>query len=73
MRMQRALVTPAIALMIVLGSAGIAVGADVPLIEAVRTADPSAVKTLLNRHVDVNAPQADGTTALHWAADGDNV
>jgi uncharacterized protein len=70
---QRAPLTWTIALMIVLGSAVIAAGADVPLIEAVRTADPEAVKTLLNRRVDVNAPQADGTTALHWAADGDNV
>ncbi len=49
-----------------------AAGAETPLINAVKAADKAAVRTLLNRRVDVNAPQADGTTALHWAADGDD-
>ena len=39
----------------------------VPLVEAVKHADASAVRTLLDDRVDVNAPEADGTTALHWA------
>ena len=49
-----------------------AVFAEVRLVEAVKAADKAAIRTLLNERVDVNAPQADGTTALHWAADGDN-
>jgi ankyrin repeat protein len=44
-----------------------AVGADVPLIAAVKRADAGAVKGLLQQHADVNVAEADGTTALHWA------
>ena len=29
--------------------------------------DTAAVQKLLAQHADVNAPQADGATALHWA------
>jgi len=47
-------------------------GAAQRLIDAVKSADTAAVRALLDRHVDVNAPQEDGTTALHFAADGDN-
>jgi uncharacterized protein len=46
--------------------------AEVPLIDAVKAADKTAVRALLKTRVEVNAPQADGTTALHWAADGDD-
>ena len=38
-----------------------------PLIEAVRNQDHDAVRALLAEEVDVNAPQPDGATALHWA------
>jgi len=35
--------------------------------DAVMKGDRAAVRSLLQRHTDVNAPQADGATALHWA------
>ena len=46
---------------------------DVPLIDAVRSADADAVRALLERSIDVNAPAADGATALHWAVHRDDV
>jgi ankyrin repeat protein len=36
--------------------------------DAVMNQDPSAVRALLAKKSDVNAAQADGTTALDWAA-----
>ena len=41
---------------------------DLPLVEAARAADTDAVRVLLERDVDVNTAETDGTTALHWAA-----
>src|SRR4029078_12302943 len=38
-----------------------------PLVDAVKAGDKAAAIVLLERRVDVNAPEADGTTALHWA------
>jgi ankyrin repeat protein len=40
---------------------------DVRLIQAIKAGEQSAVQALLAARVDVNARQADGTTALHWA------
>ena len=40
---------------------------EVRLVEAVKNADTPAVRALLKTDVDVNVPEADGTTALHWA------
>ena len=41
---------------------------DEPLIEAARAQEATAVRTLLAEGADVNERQADGATALHWAA-----
>ena len=39
-----------------------------PLADAVQHGDLKSVQAQLQRKVDVNAPQPDGATALHWAA-----
>ena len=61
----------AIALLIGAGSAQAASRA--PLADAVQKMDRAAVRTLLKQHAAVNVPQADGTTALHWAAYQDDL
>ena len=42
-------------------------GSDTPLIDAAKNGDGATVLALLEDGVDVNAPQGDGATALHWA------
>src|ERR1043166_1046532 len=42
--------------------------AESPFADAVEKSDRTTIRTLLKQHADVNAPQADGMTALHWAA-----
>src|ERR1700733_12792896 len=42
------------------------------LADAVKDGDRAAALALLKQHTDVNAPEADGTTALHWAARQDD-
>ena len=46
---------------------------DLDLVEAVERGDKEGVRSLLEQQADVNAPQADGTTALHWAAHRDDL
>src|SRR5262245_42406358 len=41
--------------------------------DAVMKGNKSALRALLQRKADVNAPQVDGTTALHWAVRGDDL
>lgn len=40
---------------------------------AAMNGDKTAVLSLLKQKVDVNAPQGDGSTALHWAADREDL
>jgi len=47
--------------------------AEAPVADAMEKMDGAAVRTLLQRRADVNAPQVDGMTALHWAAYHDDV
>src|SRR5215510_15083653 len=42
------------------------------LIDATKRQDIGAVRTLLAKRVDVNGKAADGSTALHWAAQRNN-
>lgn len=46
---------------------------DARLVQAVKNHDTAAAKALLKQRVDVNAPDVDGTTALHWAAHYDDL
>ena len=41
------------------------------LVEAVKRGDREAVRALLRAKADVNQPESDGTTALHWAVRAD--
>ena len=50
-----------------------AASADSSLIALVREQDKTAVQQLIAQNVDVNAPQLDGATALHWAAHLDDL
>jgi uncharacterized protein len=56
----------AVATLVLTGAGG--AYAERPLVDAVKRADRQAVRTLLQRGIDVNAREADGTTALYWAA-----
>jgi ankyrin repeat protein len=44
-----------------------------PVADAAMRGDSETVKTLLKQGADVNAPQGDGMTALHWAAQRGDV
>src|ERR1700693_2208058 len=56
---------------------GALTGADIagrpPLVEAARAGDHDALRTLLQKKVDVNAAEGDGSTALHWASYRDDL
>src|SRR5579863_5861227 len=41
--------------------------------DAAMRGDKAAVRTLLQQKADVNAPQIDGTSALHWAVQANNL
>jgi ankyrin repeat protein len=43
------------------------------LIEAAKSGDKDVLKSLLQKHADVNVTEADGTTALHWASYHDDL
>jgi ankyrin len=45
---------------------------DTRLVDAVMNRETTAVRALLKARVDVNVPQGDGATALHWAAHWDD-
>ncbi|HUG93706.1 MAG TPA: ankyrin repeat domain-containing protein [Planctomycetaceae bacterium] len=59
------------ALLLLAGTAG--ARAEAPLADAAETQDSAAIRALLADGADVNAPQADGMTALHWAVYHDDL
>ncbi len=63
-----------VALLLVLAGVSAAAGAppDAPLADAAKRADWTTVESLLEQGSDIDAPQGDGSTALHWASYWDN-
>jgi ankyrin repeat protein len=61
------------AVVLLLVAASLAAGAGLPLVDAVKRGDGAAVRTLLQKHANVNEAEPDGTAALHWAVHNDNV
>ena len=50
-----------------------AAGPSARLVDAVKNTDKASARALVEQHVDVNAPETNGTTALHWAARWDDL
>jgi uncharacterized protein len=50
-----------------------AAGSDSRLADAAMQGDRAAVKSLLQQKIEVNSPQGDGATALHWAASNEDL
>src|SRR5687768_17698599 len=50
-----------------------AIAAAAPLVEAVKIGDRTAAIALIERRADVNEAEADGTTALHYAAHNNDL
>ncbi len=48
-------------------------GSNLSLVEAVKSRDQAAARALLRERADVNAPEPDGATALHWAVHWDDL
>jgi len=44
-----------------------------PIVDAAKRGDRAALQALVEEHADVNAADADGSTALHWASYRDDV
>src|SRR5215472_7394614 len=62
--MKHAIETAAIAFLLV---SGVSAATRSEVADAAMQGDRSEVRALLEKKADVNAPQVDGTTALHWA------
>jgi len=57
----------------VLVAAPVHAAGDVAVVEAAKQKNTETLKALIKNGGDVNAPQADGATALHWAAHWDDL
>jgi ankyrin repeat protein len=57
----------------ILGIAGLAAAGDTRVADAAQQGNREAVRSLLKDKADVNGAQGDGMTALHWAANKDDL
>jgi ankyrin repeat protein len=60
-------------LRLLLLTAAVLSAADTRLADAAQQGNIENIRALLKQKADVNAPQGDGSTALHWAAQKDDV
>src|SRR5262245_1740930 len=70
---QRTAVRAFVALVLLVGLTLAAAAPELSLVEAIKAGDAKTARALLTRNVDVNKPEADGTTALHWAVENDDL
>lgn len=56
-----------------LTAASLATAGVSPVADAAMNGDRSAIRSLVQQKANVNAPQVDGTTALHWAVQADDL
>lgn len=68
---RRAVAVVAMALVVSLPAG--AANRDLRLVDAAQRQDWRTVRKLVDAKVDVNVPQGDGATALHWAAHADSL
>jgi ankyrin repeat protein len=66
--MRRGLVTAACVAVLAVSVSTASAQADLRLVTALKNQQPAAARTLIRQRVDVNAADADGSTALQWAA-----
>ena len=59
--------------LLLLLSAAVHAAGDTRVAQAAQRQDVAAVRALVSQKADVNSPLADGTTALHWAVNGDDL
>ncbi len=62
-----------VGLAMLLAATSLSAATKSPLADAAERKDRAAVRSLLKQKVDVNVPQVDGMTALHWAAYQDDT
>ena len=70
MRVRQAIMACCAALLIYPLASG---AANSPVADAAMRGDKAALRSLLEQNADVNAPQADGATAIQWAAYEDDL
>lgn len=58
---------------VLVSTLAVAAASDPRLVRAIRNKDVESVRALVKQRADVNAPQGDGTTPLHWAAHVDDL
>ena len=71
-RHRQVVVSVTVVVLLLTGRA-LAGAAESSLVDAVKAGDREAIETLLHDRADVNEPEADGTTALHWAVYRDDA